>query len=288
MASRSTPDRRATRRECSRKTSGTSIETAVSREVRDAPQEEYTSHQHHPPRRSPTPTCCSCMAAQRSGAYTSHDCAHEPRGAPGGRRHGPPGAPAGPGTWLRDAVGGRDIHARRVERRHRRPPPPADDGSLDASRPDSVHSPLSARRTGACRPARARRRRAAGGDRGLGRGAQVPGAGVRGDAQVGASEAAAEAVCPGRMLRGHGDQSLAGLAASAAPRRVFERNGRRAAAQSRRRRRAAAAPREDQRSNSRADRASCSATAARHTSCGAFVGTPNSSARSTTAASSVG
>ena len=42
------------------------------------------------------------------------------------------------------------------------------------------------------------------------------------------------------------------------------------------------------RSNSRADCASCSATAARHTSCGAFVGTPNSSARSTTAASSVG
>jgi hypothetical protein len=43
-----------------------------------------------------------------------------------------------------------------------------------------------------------------------------------------------------------------------------------------------------QRSNSLADCASCSATAARHTSCGAFVGTPNSSAKSTTADSSVG
>jgi len=52
--------------------------------------------------------------------------------------------------------------------------------------------------------------------------------------------------------------------------------------------RGAPAPREDQRSNSRADRASCSATAARHTSCEALVGTPNSSARSKTAASSVG
>ena len=43
-----------------------------------------------------------------------------------------------------------------------------------------------------------------------------------------------------------------------------------------------------QRSNSRADLASCSATAARHTSWGAFVGTRNSSARRRTAASSVG
>src|SRR5450756_454315 len=52
---------------------------------------------------------------------------------------------------------------------------------------------------------------AAGGDRGESRPAQAGGAGVGDDAQVGAPEAAARGV-----PRGHGDQSPAGLAASAA------------------------------------------------------------------------
>src|SRR5659263_431502 len=52
---------------------------------------------------------------------------------------------------------------------------------------------------------------AAGGDRGESRPAQAGGAGVGDDAQVGAAEAAARSV-----PRGHGDQRLAGLAASAA------------------------------------------------------------------------
>ncbi len=102
---------------------------------------------HHSPRRSPART--RLPIARMNPEVLPAGAGTERRARPhAGRRHGAPGAPAAPGTWLREAVGGRDIDARRVERRHRRPPPRANDGSLDASRPDSVHSPLSAPRTG--------------------------------------------------------------------------------------------------------------------------------------------